>query len=93
MSGRLVPLAAALLLIGTLAHAEDSPPPATIGTATMDDNGTITLDLFGDKNANYALGHLQYKRGDKEYEAVLLHIGGIKPGEYKPVPPWPEDTH
>jgi hypothetical protein len=92
MTARFVPLAAALLLFGTIARAEDSTP-TTIGTATMEADGTITLDLFGNRNANYALGHPQYKPGDKEYEAVLLHIGGIKPGEHKPVPPWPEDTH
>lgn len=30
------------------------------------------------------------KKGDKDYEAVLRHIGGLKPGESKPVPPWSE---
>ena len=31
-----------------------------------------------------------YKPGDPMYEKIKEHLGGIKPGEEKPVPPWPE---
>jgi hypothetical protein len=32
---------------------------------------------------------LTYKPGDPKYKEVFHHIGGIKPGEHKSVPPWP----
>ncbi len=28
---------------------------------------------------------------DPRYRDYLKHIGGLKPGETKPVPPWPDD--
>ena len=27
----------------------------------------------------------------EEYESTLRHIGGLKKGEIKPVPPWPDE--
>jgi hypothetical protein len=39
------------------------------------------------KGAGDAL--LKYKPQDAEYRRILEHIGGLKPGETKPVPPWP----
>ncbi|HEY1506828.1 MAG TPA: hypothetical protein VGF92_21170 [Stellaceae bacterium] len=92
MIAKLLPLAGALLLIGTIARADDGGA-TIIGNATMAADGTITLDLYGDKTANYALAHIEYKTEDKDYQAILDHLGGLKPGERKPVPPWPEEAH
>jgi hypothetical protein len=32
-----------------------------------------------------------YKPGDPKYQETLEHLGGMKPGEEKSVPPWPEE--
>jgi hypothetical protein len=56
-----------------------------IGTATMTEDGTITLDLRAG-----AHGRLVYRKGDKGYAEVLNHLGGLKPGESKLVRPWPD---
>ena len=39
--------------------------------------------LRGDALFTYAPDH-------KEYQNILEHLGGLKPGESKPVPRWPE---
>ena len=54
-----------------------------IGTAVMSADGTITLTL---RSPDGAEGVLAYKKNDPQYARILSHIGGIKPGEHKPVP-------
>jgi hypothetical protein len=61
----------------------------SIGMATMAPDGTIFLDLRaegpsgvrGDARLTYPPSHPQYRE-------VLAHLGGLAPGERKPVPPW-----
>jgi hypothetical protein len=60
-----------------------------IGSATMAADGTITLHLTRTADGKFAEGVLTYKIGDPDYQDVLAHLGGMKPGETKPVPPWP----
>ena len=62
-----------------------------IGTATMERDGTIILNLRAE-GAGGAIGdaRLAYPKGDKRYAEVLKHLGGLKPGEVKAVPPWPD---
>jgi hypothetical protein len=63
-----------------------------IGSATMRDDGTIELvlraegpgGLVGDALLVYPVGHRQYRE-------ILEHLGGLAPGETKPVPPWPDE--
>jgi hypothetical protein len=64
--------------------------PASIGTATMKDDGTIVLMLRA-TGPGGMLGdsRMEYPKGHPNYEEVLKHLGGLKPGEQKPVPPWP----
>ena len=76
----------ALLLIAPPASAQmqsDCRAPVTIGTAVMSADGTITLNL---RSPDGAEGVLAYHKGDPDYARVLSHIGGIEPGEHKPVP-------
>ncbi len=40
--------------------------------------------MVGDALLTYAPDHPQYQK-------ILTHVGGLRPGESKPVPPWPED--
>jgi hypothetical protein len=64
---------------------------ASIGSARMKPDGTIVLQLRATDPASGAIGDAQfeYPPGHPHYEEVLKHIGGLKPGEEKPVPPWP----
>ena len=60
----------------------------SIGVAHMTEDGTITLRLRSLPPGPIAEGTLVYRPGDAQYEAIKKHLGGIAPGEYKPVPPW-----
>ncbi len=64
---------------------------ASIGVATMEADGTIVLQLRAE-GPGAALGdaRLSYPRTHKDYDMVLKHVGGLKPGESKPVAPWPD---
>lgn len=66
-------------------------PPASIGSATMSEDRVIRLQLRAE-GAGGALGDalLVYAPDDPNYEEVLAHLGGLAPGETKPVPPWPD---
>jgi len=82
------------LLLGgcTLAGCRDrTASTESIGEATMESDGTIVLLLRAEGPAGErgdAL--LRYSPSHREYQDVLKHLGGLKPGEKKPVPPWPE---
>lgn len=66
--------------------------PAPIGTATMAEDGTIVLDLHAElPEGGRGLGRLTYPPDHRDYRAVLEHLGGLSPGESKPVPPWPDE--
>jgi hypothetical protein len=77
-----------LLLFGCPAWAQtlqqDCRRPGSIGTALMSADGTITLTF----NGPAPQGVLAYHRGDPQYARVLSHIGGLRSGQKKPVPPW-----
>jgi hypothetical protein len=58
-----------------------------IGQAAMLEDGTIVLDLRMEDQKSGAIGdaRLRYRRGDPDYQPTLDHLGGLKPGEIKPV--------
>ncbi|MFI5024566.1 MAG: hypothetical protein ACHQRJ_23300 [Alphaproteobacteria bacterium] len=91
-----VPIIGMLLIGISAAHGAGDPPtgadqsPRVIGMAMIKPNGTIIIDIYGGPETNYALGHLEYRPTDPNYGAVLHHLGGLKPGETKGVPPWPD---
>lgn len=63
------------------------------GIASMEPDSTIRIRFrapFPDCGG-FAEGTLQYKPDDPHYQEVLRHIGGLRPGETKVVPPWPDD--
>ena len=62
----------------------------SIGTATMDPDGTIVLLLRATGPGVVGDGRITYAPTHAEYQNVLKHLGGLKPGESKPVPPWPD---
>lgn len=63
-----------------------------IGTATMENDGTIVLRLRAelDQGANYGEGYFRYPPTDPEYQTILKHVGSLKPGESRHVLPWPD---
>jgi hypothetical protein len=66
-------------------------PNAPIGDATMKDDGTIVLDLYPElPGGGRGIAQLVYPPDHPRYRAVLEHLGGLRPGEQKPVPPWPD---
>jgi len=60
---------------------------ATIGEASMRADGTLVLDLVT-TGATRGQARLSYPPSHPEYRKVLAHLGGLRPGERKPVPPW-----
>jgi hypothetical protein len=76
-----------VLLIGCAANK----PRSSIGSAYMKPDGTIQLMLRAEGNGGLvgdAMMH--YAPGDKDYDMILRHVGGLKRGEGKPVPPFPK---
>jgi hypothetical protein len=88
------PALALLVALGAAAAAAEPKETvpceqvASIGVATMTDDGVLTLRLRSLPPGPIGEGTMRYKPGDREYEDIKKHIGGIKPGETKPVRPW-----
>ncbi len=62
--------------------------PAPIGTATMERDGTIVLQLRA--MGPGILGHatMRYQQSHPNYKEVFRHIGGIVPGQTRKVLPF-----
>ena len=68
---------------------KETKEPESIGRATMKEDGTIILDLKAvGEDGQVGSGRLVYAPSHPEYEKIKKHIGGIKPNEQKPVPPF-----
>jgi hypothetical protein len=64
---------------------------ASIGVATMGPDGMIELRLRATgPGGMVGEGFLTYPPSDPQYAEILRHLGGLKPGETKSVPPWPD---
>lgn len=60
-----------------------------IGMATMEDDGTLVLDLRAEEDGGLVgHGRVTYAPDDPHYQEVLDHLGGLEPGQEKPVRPW-----
>lgn len=68
-----------------------APAQDSIGSATMKDDGTIVLQLRAEGHGAIGDALLFYPPNHPRYNYILKHIGPIKPGENKPVPPWPSE--
>jgi hypothetical protein len=90
-------LAAALILfLGLDAPAlaqfkKSAPIPCeaveSIGMANMSADGVITVRLRASLRDEAGEGVLTYAPDDPQYEEIKQHLGGIAPGESKPMPP------
>jgi hypothetical protein len=87
-------LLAALLLAcsGVALAAENPAPEASVGVARMLDNGTILIGIRGPAVDGPLQAVLMVEPGDTNYQQIIDHLGGLKPGETKSIPPWPNQT-
>ena len=56
----------------------------------MDDDGTIRLKLRVKERGITGDAELIYSPTHAMYNDVFKHLNGLKPGETKAVPPWPD---
>lgn len=64
---------------------------ASIGSASMDQARTIFLQLRAEgPNGEVGDAMFTYKPGDPKYQEIIDHVGGLAPGQSKPMPPWPQ---
>jgi len=78
-------------MAASVASAQTTPPcdkAGNIGVASMTADGVITLRLRSLPPGPIAEATMRYAPGDPKYDEVKTHLGGIVPGETKPVPPW-----
>jgi hypothetical protein len=88
----------ALILLGaaTTCRADDIRPSPSdarpsmpyTGTATMQDDGSLTLYLRLTGDGKEIDDTLIYKTTDRGYDDVLRHLGGLSPGDTKSFRPW-----
>ncbi len=81
----------AALLWTTAGNAQSGLTPQIIGMASMSTDGTVTVHLTRTGDGQYANATFIYKLNDAKYDEILNHVGGLKPGETKPVTPWPDN--
>ncbi len=61
----------------------DCRAPGSIGTATMTLDGTVTLNIHAPDGTE---GAFAYPKTDPNYARIISHLGGMRPGDHKPVP-------
>jgi hypothetical protein len=86
-----VVMIASLTTVALAADAKEDVPceaMGSIGVATMTPDGVITLRLSSRSAGMIAEGLLSYPPDHPKYDEVRQHLGGMRPGESKPVPPW-----
>jgi hypothetical protein len=76
------------LAVSAPVEAQSTPRVQFIGMASMSDDGTVTLRLTMTSDGKPADAIIIYKAEDPRYNEVLRHLGGLKPGQIKPVPSW-----
>jgi hypothetical protein len=84
-----------LLQLNAISPALAAPAPTvrcedvdSIGSATMDSEGVITLRIRSLPPGPIAESVLRYAPGHRDYEMIKAHLEGISPGQTKPVRPW-----
>jgi hypothetical protein len=77
-------------LPATVVAVEDQGADRSVGVATMLANGTILIGVGGNGPGARAQAVLEIHPGDTNYQMIVDHVGGLKPGETKLIPPWPD---
>lgn len=70
------------------AEMSDTTQAPSIGSATMGGDGTIVLQLRAETGGTIGDAQFVYAPDHPQYQQILDHLGGLAPGESKPVPPW-----
>ncbi len=61
---------------------------ASIGTATLQQDGTLVLRLRAQgPGSEHGDAVLRYPPGHPDRDALIRHVGGLQSGETKPFPP------
>jgi hypothetical protein len=83
---------AAVLLAfpGPMLAAENPVAAPSVGVARMLANGTILVGIRGAEPDGALQAVLMVEPGDSTYQPIIEHVGGLKPGETKSIPPWPD---
>lgn len=69
----------------------NEPSAGSIGSAYLEADGTLVLILRAEGPGGIRGDSLlRYPPAHARYQDVLRHLGGLNPGEQKPVPPWPD---
>ena len=85
-------LSLSLLLAAGCSTSQPPSMPEFIGQAMLAADGTLTLDLESvECDGSRAMGRVVYAPGHPQHAEILAHIGEIRPGETKPVRPWPSE--
>ena len=64
------------------------PSMPYVGTAIMQDDGTLTLHLRLTSDGKAVSDTIVYKVSDRAYDNVLRHLGGMSPGDTRQFTPW-----
>jgi hypothetical protein len=71
-----------------LRSSDARPSMPYAGTAVMQDDGTLTLRLRVTGDGKAVRDTIIYKVGDRAYDNVLRHLGGMSPGDTRQFAPW-----
>lgn len=88
---------ATMLSLGLISCASKKvqplPPTGIIGSASMDADRLITVMLRAE-DGHGMVGDAAFfmSPGHKDYKKTIQHVGGLKPGQSKPYPAWPENS-
>lgn len=81
-------LATIMLCVASAAMADDARPSMPYsGTARMESDGTIILQLTATADGKPYDSILTYKTTDRGYDSVKRHTG-LSPGDIRPLRPW-----
>jgi hypothetical protein len=90
---RSAPLAALFLACsGGVLAAENPASEPSVGVARMLESGTILIGIRGPGVDGPLQAVLMVEPGDTNYQQIIDHVGGLKPGETKSIPPWPDQA-
>lgn len=79
----------AAVLISGCVNLHTTAPETPIGTAKMLADGSLSMQLRAEYKDAIGDALFLVKPNDPRYGEYLAHLGGLTPGEEKPVPPWP----
>jgi len=71
-----------------LRSSDARPSMPYAGTAVMQDDGTLTLHLRLTSDGKAVNDTIVYKVGDRAYDNVLRHLGGMGPSDTRQFSPW-----